>query len=724
MSRAALSIAPTINNSPALNTFVVYAAQDITLGTADHSVGGDIGVATTTGSAAQIVVGGLTGLDPSRNLYAPSVLLGGAAVVGDIETNALTNSGGLFNAQAPYPGSAMPPVPAILPPTPGGAGITVVALQSQTLSPGSYGALVDNGTVLLNPGTYSFASIALGTGAQLLAQPGGSTTVLVAGAFAAGPLTHILPVAQGASKLTISVAATDAAGGSQPAVSIGDGSQITALPAAPNGTLSLGNAVQATGAFAGLNVSVGNGAALTFECGFPIETPAISTFVAYAARSVTLGVGDHSLGGDIGVAAAAPSSFGTQLTVGNLAALDPARDLFAPTVALGSLATIGDVETNALTNSGGLFNAQTPYPAAAMPPVPLAQAASPGTSSVTVAVLQTQTLTPGGYGALTDNGILVLAPGVYSFASVNLGPGAQLLAQPGGPTTIGVAGSFTTGVAAQIAPVVQTAGSLSISVAGSDDPSGIPVAVAIGAGSHVTCLLAATHGTLSLGDGTLATGAFAAFDISAGQNVTLVFQTGFAPAGQQPLGPQQLSGYITPAIETAPLVGPVPQSTVITLAIGLPVQTPTGGPDLATFVRQVSDPASPTFRQFLTESQFDSTYGPTVADYATLSTFVQTGGLTIVNTYGNRTLLDVSGTAGQVEQMLYVGLNYYLRPDGSQFYAPDREPSTNLTVPVLRVAGLDNYAIAKPAVLPGSGSGGNYLGSDFRRAYVPCTTGV
>ncbi|MGH7270954.1 MAG: hypothetical protein ACREJ3_11040, partial [Polyangiaceae bacterium] len=518
MAASALSLPPAINNSPTIHTFVVYAGQNVTLGTADHSVGGDIGVATSTGSAAQLVVGGLDGLDPSRNLYAPSVSLGGLAVVGDIETNALQNNGGLFNAQAPYPGSAMPPVPAILPSSPGATGVTVAVLQTQTLNPGSYGALIDDGTVLLNPGTYSFASVTLGTGAQLLAQPGGSTSVLVAGAFAAGPLTHVLPVAQGASKLTISVAATDAAGGAQPAVSIGDASVITSLLAAPNGTLSLGNGVQATGAFAGLNVVAGNNVLVTFACGFPIETRAIGTFVAYAERSVTLGTGSQSLGGDIGVAKATASSFGTQVTIGNLVALDPTRDVFAPSVSLGSLSVVGDIETNTLQNSGGAFGAQVPYPAAAMPPVPLALPNTPGTSNVTVSAFQTQTLTPGSYGALSDNGILVLAPGAYSFSSVTLGAGAQLLAQPGGSTKVAIAGTLSAASGAQVAPIGQAAGSLSISVAGSDGVAGSPPAASIGTWSKITCLLAAPHGTLSLGDNTLATGAFAGFDVATGQS--------------------------------------------------------------------------------------------------------------------------------------------------------------------------------------------------------------
>jgi hypothetical protein len=57
-----------------------------------------------------------------------------------------------------------------------------------------------------------------------------------------------------------------------------------------------------------------------------------------------------------------------------------------------------------------------------------------------------------------------------------------------------------------------------------------------------------------------------------------------------------------------PLVGPVPLDTNISLAIGLPVRNPGG---LSTFIQQVSDPKSSSFRQFLTQAQFAATYGAT-----------------------------------------------------------------------------------------------------------------
>src|ERR1019366_8067199 len=487
----AVTLLPAINNAPAINTFVVYASQSVTLGTGDHSLGGDIGVATTTSSTSQLTVGKLDGLDLLHNLFSPSVTLNGGAIVGDIETNSLTNNGGVHNTVAAYP-SAMPPPPQFFAASPGATNVTVAALQATTLNPGNYGTLTDNGTVFLNPGTYSFSSITLGNLAQLVAQPGGSTAVRVARTFATGTFAHVFPVGQPANTLTISVAGADGAGGTPPAVSLGANTQITALLAATSGSLSFGNNVQATGAFAGLSFTAGTNVLLTFQSGLPVETPNLTTFVAYSELNITLGTGDQALGGDVGVATS-----GAQVTVGSQSLLDPQHTLYAATATLGSQAHAGDLAVNTLTNNGGFFGTQVPYPSG-MPLLPLGPPGGAGGTAVTVAQGQQQTLSPGSFGALTDNGILHLKPGAYTFSSVTLGNGAQLVAQSGGATTIVVTGTLSTGTFAQILPAGQTASALMITVGGSDGPGG--PAASVGANTQVVALLAAPRGTLSFAD--------------------------------------------------------------------------------------------------------------------------------------------------------------------------------------------------------------------------------
>lgn len=180
---------------------------------------------------------------------------------------------------------------------------------------------------------------------------------------------------------------------------------------------------------------------------------------------------------------------------------------------------------------------------------------------------------------------------------------------------------------------------------------------------------------------------------------------------------QELHGYVLPAIATAPLVGPVPPSTPIHLTIGLPIRDPQG---LDTFVQQVSDPTNPLYGHYLTPSQFAGTYGPLDSDYTAVQSFAQAKGLTVTTTYPNRTLVEVDGTADAVNQAFNTTLNYYLRSDGSQFYAAAEEPSVDLATALLHVDGLDDFSQEGPLV--GTGPNGSYFGNDFRKAYVPCTT--
>ncbi|HEX4336167.1 MAG TPA: LamG-like jellyroll fold domain-containing protein [Polyangiaceae bacterium] len=441
----------------------------------------------------------------------------------------------------------------------------------------------------------------------------------------------------------------------------------------------------------------------------------IEKLLVYGNQRVTFGTGVHTLGGDIGVASVAPASVGTQLIVGASDNLDPTHRLMSPSVTLAAQSIVGDVNSDHAQDNGATAGTLSSYPHG-MPRLPLASPATPGTAAVTVAAGQTQTLSPGNYGILTVNGILNLNPGTYSFASVRMGNGAQLLAMPG-VADVRVAGAFSTGTSAVVSASGQPAASLTISVSASD-VSGQP-AVSFGANTTVVALVNAPRATLSLGSGVNATGVFAGFFVTVGNNATLTFQSGLTPQSQQPAGSQQLSGYVTPEIAAAPIVGPVPDSTPLTLGIALPVQQPTDFPALEDFAKQVSDPTHPRYRQYLTPAQYATHYAPSQATYDAAKAFALSQGLSIYE-YPDHELLEITGTAAQLGRATNAQFNYYQRPDGSQFYAIDREPSLNLSVSVLQVSGTDGFYVQKPGFpteAPGTGDGGAYSAKDMRNAY-------
>jgi hypothetical protein len=169
----------------------------------------------------------------------------------------------------------------------------------------------------------------------------------------------------------------------------------------------------------------------------------------------------------------------------------------------------------------------------------------------------------------------------------------------------------------------------------------------------------------------------------------------------------------------------------LNLAIGLPLRNTNA---LGRLLHDIYDPASPQFHHYLTPAQFTEQFGPTRKDYEALVQFVKSHGLEITATHSNRLLVDVAGQVADVEKAFQVTLRTYRHPQEKRvFYAPDVEPTLDLTTPVLHISGLDNYAVPRPMYVKktpvgnatgatpatGSGPSGSYMGNDFRAAYVP-----
>jgi len=177
-------------------------------------------------------------------------------------------------------------------------------------------------------------------------------------------------------------------------------------------------------------------------------------------------------------------------------------------------------------------------------------------------------------------------------------------------------------------------------------------------------------------------------------------------------------------------VGRLPGSQRLKLAIGVAPRDEQGLDD---FIRDLYDPASPTYRHYLTPEQFADRFGPTEQDYNSLIDYAKTNGLKVSRQYSNRVVLDVEGAVTDIEKALQVTMRTYQHPvEARTFYAPDVEPSLALGVHLLHIAGLDNYSLPHPkhtrhavdesTPKEGSAPEGQLWGNDFRDAYVPGTT--
>jgi hypothetical protein len=196
---------------------------------------------------------------------------------------------------------------------------------------------------------------------------------------------------------------------------------------------------------------------------------------------------------------------------------------------------------------------------------------------------------------------------------------------------------------------------------------------------------------------------------------------------------QVLRGHLVRAVTELHLqpVGRIASSTNLDLVIGLPLRNQEA---LTNLLQQQYAPTSPQYHHWLTPDEFTAKFGPTEQDYEAVVEFAKANGFTITGTHSNRTLVDVRGSVADIERTFRVTLLTYQHPTQTrEFYAPDVEPSLDLTVPMLHIGGLNNYVVPHPlsiraaprdnaaSVIPASGSGpaGSYKGNDFRSAYAP-----
>ena len=179
-------------------------------------------------------------------------------------------------------------------------------------------------------------------------------------------------------------------------------------------------------------------------------------------------------------------------------------------------------------------------------------------------------------------------------------------------------------------------------------------------------------------------------------------------------------------------VGDLPTTNELWLAIGLPLRDAIG---LAKFLKEVYDPASPNFHRYLTPEEFTARFGPTVQDYAAVKAFARASGFQITGTHGNRLLLDVRANVADIQRAFHIGLRRFKHPiEAREFFAPDAEPTVDSALPIADVSGLNNYKLPHPKVVKknsmtnnvvaksGSAPTGDFMGDDFRAAYVPDTT--
>ncbi len=113
---------------------------------------------------------------------------------------------------------------------------------------------------------------------------------------------------------------------------------------------------------------------------------------------------------------------------------------------------------------------------------------------------------------------------------------------------------------------------------------------------------------------------------------------------------------------------------------------------LRKFMAEQQDPKSANFHHWLHAQEFGAKYGPSDADIATVTAWLQRSGFQVNNVTKGRTMIEFSGNAAQVQQAFHTEIHNYL-VNGVAHTANDRDPQIPAALaPVITgIASLHNF---------------------------------
>ncbi len=181
----------------------------------------------------------------------------------------------------------------------------------------------------------------------------------------------------------------------------------------------------------------------------------------------------------------------------------------------------------------------------------------------------------------------------------------------------------------------------------------------------------------------------------------------------------------------AKLVGQLPPTQSLHFDIVLALRNK---PQLESFLQELYDPSSPSYRHFVTVPEFTARFGPSQEDYNAVVRFAKASGFTMLRGSLDARDVQLKGSVANIEKAFHVTMGVYQHPtENRTFYAPDREPTVDLPFQLWHNTGLDNYSIprplfvhrnikAQPEAVTGACPEQSFCGSDMRAAYYEGTT--
>jgi len=197
-------------------------------------------------------------------------------------------------------------------------------------------------------------------------------------------------------------------------------------------------------------------------------------------------------------------------------------------------------------------------------------------------------------------------------------------------------------------------------------------------------------------------------------------------------GPHALSNAVPLVVRSgqAHLIGPMSANTSLRFMVTLKIRS---WSKLNATLKAISTPGSPRYDHYLTQTQANRLFNPTVEQQKQVVSWLRSNGLRVTATFVNHLGIEAKGPVGSVERAFGVSMERYsgtLYGKAAKFYAPSTAPvvPARLSTIVNGVIGLDNttriVSFAQRPILASAGirphgdiNSGGYYPSDYRAAY-------
>ena len=142
--------------------------------------------------------------------------------------------------------------------------------------------------------------------------------------------------------------------------------------------------------------------------------------------------------------------------------------------------------------------------------------------------------------------------------------------------------------------------------------------------------------------------------------------------------------------------GPAPASLAMNRVLLVLQRSPQQEAALQRLLAQQQDATSSNYHQWLTPQQFGQQFGPADQDIQTISAWLQSHGFLVTRVSNGRTVIEFSGTAGQVQEAFHTAIHQYAVPGANgieNHWANSSDPQipTALTPVVAGVRSLHNF---------------------------------